>query len=308
MKTFKQLISEENTKWEISWLKHVMDHVFNRPTTSSCFMLVHPAIIKKVYGGHTRIVGYHTTDVIGLERLLAIQGGNKTISTFTKIGPFMIGDLGSKITGDYNYKTKNGYDNTLLVKVSGNLMVANRSDMMSKPEGRGIRGFEYGDPSFCEIIYDFVNDKIEWYKQKYPKLVPDTVEEYRTKYSSSFYGDDDTTFIQIVKKNHPRLIPEWYAEYYQLVLKWLLYGSNRIEFAMEHRSTYESIHSSYNEVLLSHIKVESVLNIAPVFGNSMTKSKLDKLQKKYGFEITVASKTSDIKNYLNMKDDKDENI
>jgi hypothetical protein len=274
MKTFKQFLVESPTEWNVSWQKHIMELVFS---SYDSFMMVHPAMIRKVYGYHENITAFHACNLLELERLMRIQNGNKTISCFTEIntegGDYDYFDLGRKLTGDRYYKEKNGENNDVLVKVYGYMMSGASEDMNSKPDNRGIRGFDFSEGSYLGLMHDFKTAKMKEYCTKYnidpvamiKIFMKKTYDEYRTPETRRTKEVDldkmhqySSYFIEMVKQDHPILLRQWYGEYYKLLLNWM--RENKDLFASWKRTDFTA-GDSYNEILVSHFRIEEILDI-----------------------------------------------
>ena len=263
MISFKQYLVEKPTEWNISWQKHIMELVIYGCEPDRCFFMLHPAMLKKVYGEHQRITAFHATDTIGLERLQKIQNTNKTISVFTSLTDNYHKLLGDKLTGDENYKNQYGEHNTVLVYLEGNLLGGQSSDMSSQPESRGIRGFPMNSVSFASPVVRIVNKLINKYPEAKLKDYDGPV-EYPYRINSYTPYSLLQQFYEWMTANHKEEYPKLYAEYYQICLDWLRSNKDYFRETYLHNDVFTAEYA-YNELLISHIKIKEILIINQVY-------------------------------------------
>lgn len=288
----KQYLKESPTEWGVAWQAHVLEHVFNTNEFIG-FYLVHPTIIKKVYG-HKRIEAFHSTSVEGLKRLKKIQNTNKTISAFTVMHEERISmrDIFFRIAGDDVEGLP--YENDIIIKLTGNLMIGSHMDIMSKPDNRGIRGIDVQNRKLASLCNAFKGECMVDIFRKH--------QEDRDLVNAS---SSMLKFFQMVQSKYPEYLPRWYAKYYKRILDFTQKNAELIASLYRNESKYNQLKEwdgSYNEVLLSHIKIEDVLVLDEDYDDYFLQKKAQEVEK-LGFAGDIASNQFDIKNFINAVSD-----
>jgi hypothetical protein len=290
MKSFKNFITESPTEWAVAWQGHVLEHVFYG--NMNAFLLIHPTIIKKVFG-HTEYSAFHLTSLEGLKRILKIQNTSKTLSTFTVMHSEKIElkDVFYKIAGDEVEGLPD--HNDLILEVSGRLLAGSHSDLMSKPDKRGIRGFDVTKEQ-CRDYTNLINKfKLDCIAEAFHKGINPKDGGGNSLSSISMYA-----WFQGIERDHPQFLPKWYAKYYQIVLKYM--RENILEINEVFRTKFHKLEhrdGDYNEVLLSHVHVTNMMAINSNYDYAILEHIVDECDK-LGYDCEIGETPSDIVNFI----------
>ena len=252
---YESVINE--VKWEDSTYKKCM--LGKLPLTLS--------IVKQLVDP-IKTTSLHITDVEHLPQLDAMQGKQKSISTFTKTTKW-----GNLVQGK-GMHTKGG----IIVALSGTVLAQSIMDLWTEPDKNGLRWVNPGTVigglgREQDVVFNFAPD-LKKYKENWKQHSFDGTITNAEKYE----------FIQ---------------KYIAAAYKYML--SKKKEFQNKYLNSNALYYDAdWNEVVLNQIKIEKILAIPSNWSDDTIENEktLKQLKQKYK-NVEIANKESDIQNFIN---------
>ena len=124
MKTFKGYLKEGPPAWTESLSTMLFD--LPRAGLKDVKIPISPSIFKRVWPESIRSIAFHVTDYVGIQRLIKMQGGKRSISAFYNMDFDMI---------SYGIRTEGGY----VAELEADVLIAAPDDIASQPDKSGRR-------------------------------------------------------------------------------------------------------------------------------------------------------------------------
>lgn len=114
----------------------IYNYLYKTAEMLAVYIPFHPALIKRVFGGHKRVVGFHILGKSDLQSLVNLQGSKKSISISSE---YVSGrEFGLALVGI----SKN--EAGMIAKIEGNALLKMPLDLFSKPDPSGSRWVDSG--------------------------------------------------------------------------------------------------------------------------------------------------------------------
>ena len=226
-----------------------------------------------------RTTSLHATDVENLSTIASLQGSKKSISTFNKTSKY------GKLVQGKGMHTKGG----IIVAVSGVVLAQSIMDLWTEPDKQGRRWVNPGTiianlGREQDVVFNFA-----------PELKP-----YKEEWSKNMYDKPATSKEKA----------EFIKKYYDAADRYML--SKKKEFQEKYLNSNALYYDSdWNEVVLSQIKIESILVVPWLLKTNVkvgswdfdmenkedTEKTIQKLKQKYP-RVVVAKNEADIANFI----------
>ena len=131
MKTFKDVVARylyEAPAWTMSVSTMLFD--LPRAGVKDIKIPLSPSIFKRIWPKSIRGTAFHVTDLVGIQKLMKMQGGKRTISAFYNMDFDMI---------SYGIRTEGGY----VAELEADILAAAPDDIASVPDKQGRRWITY---------------------------------------------------------------------------------------------------------------------------------------------------------------------
>tara|TARA_R100000008_G_scaffold85649_1_gene76168 strand:- start:156 stop:1061 length:906 start_codon:yes stop_codon:yes gene_type:complete len=131
MKTFKEVVTRylyEAPAWTMSVSTMLFD--LPRAGLKDIKIPLSPSIFKRIWPKSIRGTAFHVTDYVGIQKLMKMQGGKRTISAFYNMDFDMI---------SYGIRTDGGY----VAELEADILAAAPDDIASVPDKQGRRWITY---------------------------------------------------------------------------------------------------------------------------------------------------------------------
>jgi len=210
----------------------------------------------------------HVTDVENLPKVAALQGKQKSISTFNKISKY------GPIAQGKGLHTKGG----IIVVLSGTVLAQSIMDLWTEPDKRGLRWVNPGTVIAdlgreTDVVFNFA-----------PELKPYKEEWKKNMYAKPATNQEKYEFIQ---------------KYIAAAYKYML--SKKKQFQDKYlNSNHLYYDSEWNEVVLNQIKIEKILAIPAHWDTSTIEENetiLKQLKQTYK-NVEVAKTISDVQTFI----------
>jgi len=214
-----------------------------------------------------RTTSLHATDVENLQKVAALQGTKKSISTFTKTTKW------GKLVQGKGMHTKGG----ILVALSGVVLAQSIMDLWTEPDKQGRRWVNPGT-----VISGLGREQDVVFN-----LAPE-LKKYKERWKEHSF---DGTITNAEKA-------EFIKKYYDAAEKYML--SKKKEFQDKYLNSNKLYYDSdWNEVVLTDIKIEKILAVPSNWSDDEVENEktLKQLKQKYK-NVEVADKESEIQNFI----------